>query len=78
MLIVAALPSSGQSAQSLYCRHDGDERPSGTAAGPPRASGRAGSRKPMAGLLDDIRVVEVAHPHTEYAGLVLAGLGAEV
>ncbi len=32
----------------------------------------------MAGLLDDIRVVEVAHPHTEYAGLVLAGLGAEV
>ena len=32
----------------------------------------------MAGLLDDMRVVEVAHPHTEYAGLVWAGLGAEV
>ena len=32
----------------------------------------------MAGLLDGLRVVEVAHPHTEYAGLVWAGLGAEV
>lgn len=32
----------------------------------------------MAGLLDGLRVVEVAHPHTEYAGLIWAGLGAEV
>ena len=32
----------------------------------------------MAGLLDGMRVVEVAHPHTEYAGLIWAGLGAEV
>ena len=29
-------------------------------------------------LLSDLRVVEIAHPLTEYAGLVLAGLGAEV
>jgi crotonobetainyl-CoA:carnitine CoA-transferase CaiB-like acyl-CoA transferase len=29
-------------------------------------------------LLSGVRVVEVAHPLTEYAGLVLAGLGAEV
>ena len=32
----------------------------------------------MAGLLGGVRVVEVAHPHTEYAGLIWAGLGAEV
>ena len=32
----------------------------------------------MAGLLGGMRVVEVAHPHTEYAGLIWAGLGAEV
>ena len=31
-----------------------------------------------AGLLDGVRVVELAHPHTEYAGLIWAGLGAEV
>lgn len=30
------------------------------------------------GLLDGVRVVELAHPHTEYAGLICAGLGAEV
>jgi crotonobetainyl-CoA:carnitine CoA-transferase CaiB-like acyl-CoA transferase len=30
------------------------------------------------GLLSGFRVVEIAHPLTEYAGLVLAGLGAEV
>ncbi len=29
-------------------------------------------------LLANLRVVEIAHPLTEYAGLVLAGLGAEV
>lgn len=32
----------------------------------------------MAGLLDGIRVVEVAHPLTEYAGALMARLGAEV
>lgn len=30
------------------------------------------------GLLSGFRVVEIAHPLTEYAGLVLAGLGADV
>ena len=30
------------------------------------------------GLLDGVRVVEIAHPLTEYAGLIWAGLGAEV
>ena len=30
------------------------------------------------GLLSGCRVVEIAHPLTEYAGLVLAGLGADV
>ena len=30
------------------------------------------------GLLAGLRIVEMAHPLTEYAGLVLAGLGAEV
>ena len=30
------------------------------------------------GLLAGLRVVELAHPLTEYAGLVWAGLGAEV
>ena len=29
-------------------------------------------------LLSGYRVVEIAHPLTEYAGLVLAGLGADV
>ena len=32
----------------------------------------------MAGLLDGVQVVEIAHPHTEYAGLIFAGLGADV
>ena len=31
-----------------------------------------------AALLRGYRVVEIAHPLTEYAGLVLAGLGADV
>jgi len=29
-------------------------------------------------LLDGVRVIEIAHPHTEHAGRLLAGLGAEV
>ncbi|OAI40832.1 hypothetical protein AYO38_04945 [bacterium SCGC AG-212-C10] len=29
-------------------------------------------------LLEGFTVVEIGHPHTEYAGLILAGLGAEV
>ena len=32
----------------------------------------------MAGLLDGAQVVEIAHPLTEYAGLIWSGLGAEV
>ena len=32
----------------------------------------------MAGLLDGVRVVEIAHPLTEYAGLIVSGLGADV
>lgn len=36
-------------------------------------SGKTGQR-----LLGDVTVVEIAHPLTEYAGLILAGLGADV
>ena len=45
---------------------------------PTNCRGGAGRGIGMAGLLDGIRVAEVAHPLTEYAGALMARLGAEV
>src|SRR6476619_5850702 len=45
----------------------------GIAAGPGETTGNAGP-----GMLAGLRVIEIADERAEYAGLLLAGLGAEV